>query len=147
MRFLKKGVYHILTSYIMIGRIIVLYIYLARAKIAFYINAITLSNVAIYRSILPLIALIWAPHFNFRSSYILRILILILGVIKTFKSVRHVYFTYTFRLRFREKWISSYFFGINFISMFFIYWTQRSWTLVNRWQLDSQNFNFGARRY
>ncbi len=42
----------------MTGRIIILYIYLARAKIALYIDAVILINIVIYRSILFLIILI-----------------------------------------------------------------------------------------
>ncbi len=42
----------------MTERIIALYIYLARAKIAPYIDAVILINIIIYRSILSLIVLI-----------------------------------------------------------------------------------------
>ncbi len=42
----------------MIGRIIILYIYLARAKVIFYVDAVILISVAIYRFILFLIILI-----------------------------------------------------------------------------------------
>ncbi len=42
----------------MAGRIIVLYIYLARAKVALYINAVILIKTIIYRFILSLIVLI-----------------------------------------------------------------------------------------
>ncbi len=68
MRFLKKKVCYIPTLYIMTGRIIVLYIYLARAKIVLYVDAVILINTAIYRSILSLIVLIWALYFSFGSS-------------------------------------------------------------------------------
>ncbi len=57
-RFLREGVYYISLPYIIIGRIIVLYIYLARAKIAPYIDAVILINIIIYLFILSLIVLI-----------------------------------------------------------------------------------------
>src|SRR6266536_426181 len=82
MRFLREGIYYIFTSYIITGRIIVLYIYLARANIILYINTVILINVVICRSILFLIILIWVSYFSFGSSQILRILISVPGVIK-----------------------------------------------------------------
>src|SRR6266536_3717167 len=82
MRFLREEIYYISTPYIMTGRIIVLYTYLARAKITPHINAVTLINTIICRSILFLIILIWGFYFSFGSSQILRILISVPGVIK-----------------------------------------------------------------
>ncbi len=58
MRFLREGVYYIFAPYIITGRIIILYIYLARAKIIFYVNAVILVSIIIYRFILLLIGLI-----------------------------------------------------------------------------------------
>ncbi len=121
MRFLRERVYYISTLYIIIGRIIILYIYLARAKITPYIDAVILISIIIDRFILFLIVLIWVLYFSFGSSQILRILILVFNVIKVFGSVKYVYFIYAFRLRFSEKWISLYFSGVNFIFIFFIY--------------------------
>ncbi len=119
MRFLKKKIYYIPAPYIMTGRIIVLYIYLARAKIISYIDAVILISIIIYRFILLLIVLIWVFYFSFGFSQIPRILISVLNVIRVFGSMRYVYSVYAFRLRFREKWISSYFSDTNFIPIFF----------------------------
>jgi hypothetical protein len=87
----------------MADHIIALYIYLARAKIIFYVNTVILVNAAIYRSILFFIALIYISHFNFRFSQIFRILISIFDIIKIFENVKYIYFIRASRLRFREK--------------------------------------------
>jgi hypothetical protein len=103
MRFSGVGIYHILVLYIMTDRIIALYIYLARAKIIFYIDAIILISAIIYRSILFFIILIYAPYFNFKFSQIFRILILIFDIIKIFGNMKHAYFIRASRLHFSEK--------------------------------------------
>jgi hypothetical protein len=121
MRFSDAEIYHIPVLYIITDRIIALYIYLARAKIIPHVNTIILISAAIYRSILPSIALIYAPHFNFKSNKTPRILISVFDIIKIFENIKYVYFTRASRLRFREKWINSYLLSANFISIFFIY--------------------------
>jgi hypothetical protein len=118
MRFSDVGIYYIFALYIMTGRIIALYIYLARAKIAFYINTIILVSAAIYRSILLFIILIYIPHFCFKFNQISKILISIFDIIKVFENMKYVYFIRAFRLRFREKWINSYLLNANFIPIF-----------------------------
>jgi hypothetical protein len=59
MRFSGAGIYFILILYIIVDRIIALYIYLIRPKIILYIDAIILISAAIYRSILFFIVLIY----------------------------------------------------------------------------------------
>jgi hypothetical protein len=89
MRFSGAKIYYISVLYVIACRIIALYIYLIRAKIVSYINAVILISAIIYRSILFFIILIYVPYF-IRAS----------------------------RLRFREKWMNSYFSDANFNLIF-----------------------------
>jgi hypothetical protein len=82
-RFSGAEIYYISILYIIADRIIALYIYLTRAKIASYVNAVILISAIIYRSILSSIALIYAPYFNFEFNQIFRILISIFDIIKS----------------------------------------------------------------
>jgi hypothetical protein len=120
MRFSDAEIYYIPVLYIMADRIIELYIYLIRAKIIFYMDAVILISAAIYRFILFFIILIYVPYFSFEFNQIFRILISMLDVIRIFGNVRYVYFIRVSRLRFREKRINSYLSGGNFISILFI---------------------------
>jgi hypothetical protein len=70
----------------MIDRIIALYIYLTRAKIIFYINAVILISAAIYRFILFSIALIYVPHFSLGFNQIFSILISVFDIIKVLET-------------------------------------------------------------
>jgi hypothetical protein len=112
--------YVIPVLYIITDRIIALYIYLIRAKIIFHVNAVILISAIIYRSILPSIALIYIPYFSFEFSQIFKILISIFDIIRIFGNIKYAYFIRASRLRFREKWISSYLLGANFI-LFFLF--------------------------
>jgi hypothetical protein len=87
----------------MADRIIALYIYLIRAKIISYVNAVILISAAIYRSILLFIILIYIPHFSFGFSQIFKILISIFDIIKIFENIKYAYFIRASQLRFREK--------------------------------------------
>jgi hypothetical protein len=121
MRFSGVEIYYIFVLYIIADRIIALYIYLARAKIIFYVDTIISVSATIYRFILPFIVLINIPYFSFRFSQISRILFSMFDIIKIFENIRYVCFIRASRLHFREKWINSYLLGANFISIFFIY--------------------------
>jgi hypothetical protein len=101
--------------------IIAPYIYLIRIKVVSHVNAVILINAIIYRSILSFKILIYIPYFNFEFNQIFRILISIFDIIRIFRNVRYICFIREFRLRFREKWISSYLLGANFIFIFLIY--------------------------
>jgi hypothetical protein len=121
MRFSGAEIYYILILYIIIDRIIALYIYLIRTKIISYVIAISLLNAIIYHFILFFIILIYYPYFSFRFSQISRILISIFDIIRIFENIKYAYSIRASRLRFREKWISLYLLGANFIPIFLIY--------------------------
>jgi hypothetical protein len=103
MRFSDAEIYYISVLYIMIDRIIALYIYLIRARIASYVNAVILISAIIYRSILFFIILIYILYFNFGFSQIFKFLFSIFDIIKIFGNIRYAYSIRASRLHFREK--------------------------------------------